>query len=61
MAICMVAITIVSARFEQRLMDGLGVYSTPLGEITNSIDNPRATYAIIVLLCIFIAVFAMSW
>lgn len=61
MAICMVAITIVSAIYDQKLKGGLGIYSTPLGEVTDSIANPKATYAIIVLLCIFIAVFAMSW
>ncbi|KAI9280792.1 general substrate transporter [Sporodiniella umbellata] len=56
MALCMITITIVSALFDQDLI-------TTRTEIQyqSNVTNPQASYSITVLLCIFIAIFALSW
>ncbi|KAG2195654.1 hypothetical protein INT47_002893, partial [Mucor saturninus] len=58
MGSCMLAIGIVSAVFNQELVNKVSVYGDVdvVGFVT-----PRATYAIIVLLAVFIACFALSW
>lgn len=58
MGCCMLAIAIVSAVFNQELVNKVAVYGdvNEVGYVT-----PGATYAIIVLLNLFIAFFALSW
>jgi hypothetical protein len=57
MAISMIAITIVSALFSHKVP----AYGSPYEQVTNQISNSAASYAIMALLCIFIACFALSW
>ncbi|KAI8098019.1 uncharacterized protein B0P05DRAFT_523006 [Gilbertella persicaria] len=61
MAVCMIAITIVSAIFNQQLLSMHNAPSVTSTEVTSAIDNQNAGYAIMVLLCIFLVFFAMSW
>ncbi|KAG1048567.1 hypothetical protein G6F43_009052 [Rhizopus delemar] len=58
MAICMITITVVSAVFDQDLIKPISHYNINL---ESAIRDIRASYSIIVLLCIFIALFALSW
>ncbi|EIE86965.1 hypothetical protein RO3G_11676 [Rhizopus delemar RA 99-880] len=58
MAICMITITVVSAVFDQDLIKPMSHYNINL---ESAIRDIRASYSIIVLLCIFIALFALSW
>jgi hypothetical protein len=57
MALCMLVITIISASFGQKLVESRATYSS----LTSIIENAGASYAIIVLLCVFITFFALSW
>lgn len=58
MSACMISITIVSAIFNKELLEKVAVYGGvgAVGYVT-----PKASYAILVLLCVFIAFFALSW
>jgi hypothetical protein len=53
----MIIITIISARFDQQLVKSDASHSN----LTSVIDDVGASYAIIVLLCVFITFFALSW
>ncbi|KAG1136439.1 hypothetical protein G6F37_010625 [Rhizopus arrhizus] len=58
MAVCMIFLSVVSAIFDQNLIQTRLSDSI---ELDASAQNPKATYAIIVLLCLFIIIFALSW
>lgn len=57
MAICMIIISIVSATFGQHLVKSPGSY----GGYISIINNTSASYVTIILLCIFLIFFALSW
>ncbi|KAI7898554.1 general substrate transporter [Cokeromyces recurvatus] len=59
MAICMITITIISALFNQRFVHSND--QTYADDVLSTIDNPVVSYAILVLLCVFIGFFALSW
>lgn len=59
MCICMVVITIVSAVYDEQL-SASDAYGS-LDQVNSIISNHTASYAILVLLCVFIAFFALSW
>ena len=61
MAVCMVAITIVSAISNQQLLSAVDTPYANSTLVTSAIDNEGAGYAIMVLLAIFLICFAMSW
>jgi hypothetical protein len=56
----MVTIAVVSAIFNQELVEGVPIYGST-DDVTVAISNMGATYSILALLCVFIAFFAMSW
>ncbi|PHZ13339.1 general substrate transporter [Rhizopus microsporus ATCC 52813] len=58
MTVCMVAITIVSAMFEKALTEK---HIDNNMSFNTSITNKGGSITVTVLLCIFIAVFALSW
>lgn len=60
MSVCMIAIAIVSAVFNQQLINGVAIYGSQ-DKMTNTAYTPVVSYVILVLLCIFIAFFALSW
>lgn len=60
MGACMLCITIVSAIYNQRLVDNLPIYGSTY-QTTSTITNTQASYAILALLCLFLAFFALSW
>lgn len=60
MAACMIAITVVSALYDEQLKQGIMMKGT-FDQVTTSINNGSASYAILALLCLFIAMFAASW
>ncbi|KAI8375522.1 hypothetical protein BD560DRAFT_392570 [Blakeslea trispora] len=61
MAVCMVAITIVSAISNQQLLSAIDTPYANSTLVTSAIDNEGAGYAIMVLLALFVICFAMSW
>ncbi|KAG1450121.1 hypothetical protein G6F56_008437 [Rhizopus delemar] len=54
----MIAIAVVSAVYDQDLIRPTSNNNI---DLVSSIKNPRATYSVIALLCVFIACFALSW
>lgn len=60
MAVCMLCITIVCAIYNQQLVDKV-VTSVVVKQTTSTVNDTAASYAILALLCIFIAFFALSW
>jgi hypothetical protein len=60
MSACMVAIAVVSALFDQKLANGISIYGTTEG-VPTKVSNGSASYVILALLCLFIAIFALSW
>ncbi|KAI8095690.1 hypothetical protein BDF21DRAFT_406489 [Thamnidium elegans] len=60
MAVCMIAIAIISAIFNQQLINGVAIYGSE-EKMTNTVYTPVVSYVILVFLCIFIAFFALSW
>lgn len=58
MSACMLATAIVSAVYNQELINKVSVYGNiaKVGYVT-----PKASYVIVVLLMLFIAFFALSW
>lgn len=60
MASCMIAITVVSALYDEQLKLGI-MMKAATGQVTTGINNESASYAILALLCLFIAMFAASW
>lgn len=57
MCICMIVITIISAVYDQKLTEAYG----DIDQVSSVISNHTASYAVLVLLCVFIAFFALSW
>lgn len=60
MAVCMLCITIVSAIYNQQLVNKAPEYGT-VNQTTSTVTDTAASYAILALLCVFIAFFALSW
>ncbi|KAI8644253.1 hypothetical protein BD408DRAFT_474979 [Parasitella parasitica] len=60
MAVCMLCITIVSAIYNQQLISKVPVYGS-WNQTTSVVTDTAASYAILALLCVFIAFFALSW
>ncbi|CEP17318.1 hypothetical protein [Parasitella parasitica] len=60
MAVCMLCITIVSAIYNQQLIDQVPIYGS-VNQTTSTVADTAASYAILALLCVFIAFFALSW
>ncbi|CAO3695292.1 unnamed protein product [Rhizopus stolonifer] len=58
MCLCMIAIAVVSAVYDQDLIRPTSDNNI---DLISNIKNPRATYSVIALLCVFIACFALSW
>lgn len=59
MCICMLVITIISAVYNDELVNSIHVYGTQ--DENTQIANPGASFSILVMLCVFIAFFALSW
>ncbi|GAN02543.1 sugar transporter [Mucor ambiguus] len=59
MSVCMICITIVSAVYNQQLVDKVHVYGVT--NSTSTVSDTAVSYAILALLCVFIAFFALSW
>lgn len=59
MSVCMLVITIISAIYNDQLVESIQVYGTV--EQPGAVANPGASYSILVMLCVFIAFFALSW
>ncbi|CAO3654991.1 unnamed protein product [Mucor fragilis] len=60
MSVCMICITIVSAIYNQQLINKVPVYGLA-NSTTSTVADTAASYAILTLLCVFIAFFALSW
>ena len=60
MCVCMICISIVSAIYNQQLIDKVPVYGIA-NSTTSTVTDSAASYAILTLLCVFIAFFALSW
>lgn len=60
MAASMIAIAVVSALFDRQLANGISIYGTTDG-LPATPSNGPASYVILTLLCLFIAIFALSW
>lgn len=60
MAACMIAITVVTALYDEQLAKGL-VDSGAFSQLPADTTNSAASYGTLVLLCLFIAIFALSW
>jgi hypothetical protein len=56
----MIAITIVTAIYNQHFVNGADVYGSS-SDVMTTISSVGASYAILALLCVFIAFFALSW
>jgi hypothetical protein len=55
----MIVITIISAIYNDQLVDSIQVYGNQ--DDPGAVANPGASYSILVMLCVFIACFALSW
>lgn len=60
MGSCMVAITIVSAIFNQQLINNVPGYGSE-DRITEDQFTIESSYVVLALICVFIACFAFSW
>lgn len=60
MSACMIAITVVSALYDEQLKQGV-MMKVAFDQVATSINDESASYAILALLCLFIAIFAASW
>lgn len=60
MSVCMICISIVSAIYNQQLIHKVPVYGVA-NSTTSTVTDTAASYAILALLCVFIAFFALSW
>ncbi|KAI8991127.1 major facilitator superfamily domain-containing protein, partial [Mycotypha africana] len=60
MGLCMIVITIVSAIYNQQLVSRLDDDSDGMNVIS-VMSNTAASYVLLILLCVFIAIFALSW
>lgn len=58
MATCMIIIAIISAIYNQELVEKVSIYGN-IDEVGYILPGP--SYAIVIFLCIFVACFALSW